>query len=93
MAVYDSGLLEGQITESFVGASGFLEAGTHENVRIEPVRPLEDETALLAVAHRDTNDNRAFDLLETEGQEDGPYLTSADETVVDDAVVTVADDE
>ncbi|MDF9746916.1 DUF7282 domain-containing protein [Natrinema salsiterrestre] len=92
VAVYDSGLLEGQITASFRGVSDFHDPGTRENSEIELDESIEADETLIAVAHRDTNDNQEFDLLETEGEEDGPYRTADDQTVVDEAVVTAEDD-
>ncbi|WP_226479566.1 DUF7282 domain-containing protein [Natrinema amylolyticum] len=93
VAIYDSGLLEGNIGTSFVGVSEFLEEGASENVEVESEEPLADDETLIAVTHRDTNENQRFDLLETEGEEDSPYLTSDGEPVTDDALVTVAADD
>lgn len=72
-----------------LGVSEFLEPGAHENVRIDLDQPLEEDMRLIAMTHRDTNDNQEFDYVETEGEEDTPYLTFGDNPIVDDALITV----
>jgi hypothetical protein len=81
-----------------VGVSEYLEPGTHEEVTVHlfDVRGMTDEVAhlgesqeLLAVAYRETNANRQFDFVETNGQVDEPYLDADDEPVYNRTFVTV----
>ena len=91
VVIHDSSLLVGEVIESVIGTSEYLEPGTHENVEVTLDEPLEEDETLIAMPHRDTNDNETFDFVETEGEDDGPYLTADDEPVTDRAVVTVDD--
>ncbi|WP_455429610.1 DUF7282 domain-containing protein, partial [Natrinema salifodinae] len=89
VTIHDSSLLVGDAFESVIGTSAYLEAGAHENVEVTLDEPLEEDETLIAMPHRDTNDNQEYDFVETEGQADGPFLTADDEPVTDDAVVSV----
>jgi len=91
VTIHDSSLLVGDVFESVIGTSEYLEAGTHEQVEVTLDEPLEEDETLIAMPHRDTNDNQTYDFVESEGQFDGPFLTADDEPVTDDAVVTVED--
>nr|WP_254809396.1 CARDB domain-containing protein [Natronosalvus amylolyticus] len=93
VTIHDSSLLVGNVIESVIGVSEYLEAGTHENVEIELDEPLEESETLIAMPHLDTNDNQEYDFVETEGEEDGPYVDEDGEPVTDDAVVTLEEDE
>jgi hypothetical protein len=94
VTIHDSSLLAGNALGSVIGTSEYLEAGMHENVEVTLDEPLEADETLIAMPHRDTNDNQEYDFVETEGQADVPFLTADDEPVTDDAVVTLegADD-
>ncbi|ELY39249.1 hypothetical protein C496_15367 [Natronorubrum tibetense GA33] len=89
VVIHDSSLLAGNVVESVIGASEYLDEGTHENVEVTLDEPLEEDETLIAMAHFDTNDNEEYDFVETDGAEDGPYLTADDEPVTDEAIVTV----
>ncbi|MDS0475085.1 hypothetical protein [Natrinema sp. 1APR25-10V2] len=91
VTIHDSSLLVGNVIGSVIGTSEYLEAGTHEDIEITLDEPLEEDETLIAMPHRDTNQNETYDFVETEGQADGPYLTSDGEPVTDQAVVTVED--
>ncbi|RQG97161.1 hypothetical protein EA473_03545 [Natrarchaeobius chitinivorans] len=88
VAIHDSSLLVGNVLGSVIGSSEYLEAGTHENVEITLDEPLEEDETLIAMPHRDTNDNQEFDFVESEGEADGPY-EFAGEPITDEAVVTL----
>jgi hypothetical protein len=92
VTIHDSSLLDGAVFESIRGTSAFLPAGVHENVRIELDEPLTGDETLVPMAHRDTNDNQAYDFPETEGEADGPFLSASDEAVVADAQVELGED-
>ncbi len=87
VVIHDSSLV-GEVIGSVIGVSEYLEEGTHENVEITLDEPLEEDETLIAMAHRDTNNNQEFDFVESDGADDGPYEV-AGELVTDDAVVTV----
>ena len=59
-----------------LAVSGYLEAGTHENVTVER----EDDATrdlvgqLTATVHKDTSDQEGYAYAETDGEEDQPYL-------------------
>ncbi|GAB3664571.1 Ig-like domain-containing protein [Halopiger thermotolerans] len=88
VAIHDSSLLTGNVIGSVIGSSTYLEAGTHENVEITLDEPLGESETLVAMPHRDTNDNQEYDFVEQEGQADGPY-TDGGQPITDQAVVTV----
>ncbi|WP_205427388.1 hypothetical protein [Halorussus sp. MSC15.2] len=67
-----------------IGNSTYLEPGVHENVTIRLDQPLEEGQILIAMAHRDTNNNQQYDFPEA----DEPY-TQAGQPVTDWANVTV----
>lgn len=90
MTIHDSSLLDGETIPSVIGVSDYLEPGTYDDLVVELDDPLEEEDTLIAMPHRDTNDNEEYDFVETEGNEDGPYVFDGD-PVVDDALVQVAE--
>jgi len=89
VSIHNSSLLVGDAIGSVIGTSEYLEAGTHENVTVTLDDPLEESETLIAMPHRDTNQNETYDFVETEGEEDVPFLTPDGEPVTDEAVVTV----
>jgi hypothetical protein len=91
VTVHDSSLLDGEVFESVRGTSAYLPAGVHENVRVRLDEPLADDDTLLPMAHRDTNDNEAYDFPATEGEEDGPFVTAGGDAVFDDAQLELRD--
>ncbi len=91
VTVHNSSLLDGAVFESISGTSDYLEAGVHENVRIELDEPLTEAETLVPMAHRDTNDNQAYDFPDSGGEEDGPFVTAQGDAVVDSAEVMPSD--
>jgi hypothetical protein len=85
---------DGQI----IGASDYLEAGTHSNVEVQVARPIESptdgdgsqarSTLLIAIAHQDSNFNQELDFVTSNGSIDGPYLDDG-RIVLNYAVVDV----
>jgi len=92
VTVHDSTLLDDEVTGSVVGTSDYLEAGVHENVRVELDEGVTENDTLIPMPHRDTNDNEAYDFVEEEGAADGPFLTAEGGAVIDTAAVTVGAD-
>jgi len=88
VTIHDSTVLDGDVFESIRGTSEYLTAGVHENVRIHLDEPLDSEDTLVPMAHRDTNDNQAYDFLESEGENDGPY-TAGGNIVMNEGTVSV----
>ncbi len=74
---------------SVVGTSTYLEAGTHENVTIRLSEPLSESGDYVAMAHKDTNDNRAYEFVSSNAEADGPY-TADGGAVIAAAPVTVS---
>ncbi|QLK27175.1 hypothetical protein HYG81_06100 [Natrinema zhouii] len=91
VAVYE-GLAVDADPDAVIGVSEFLEAGDHENVTIELDQPLEESGSVVAVAHHDTNDDGTFQYVESDGEEDVPYVSGAGAPVIDGAFVTITDE-
>lgn len=96
-AVHDVVRLENSPVGTVLGVSGYLKPGTHKNIPVGlfevpggkfSLERLSKSQTLSAVAHRETNDNRTFDYLVTNGREDEPYHVN-DSIVVDTAYITV----
>jgi len=92
VTVHDSTVLDGAVFDSIRGSSDYLEPGLHRNVGVHLNETLEEDDTLVPMAHKDTNDNEAYDFAETEGDEDGPYTTDDGDPVVDTAEVVVSAD-
>ncbi|GAB3669186.1 DUF7282 domain-containing protein [Halopiger thermotolerans] len=91
VAVYEDVAVDAD-PDAVVGVSDYLEPGEHDDVEIDLEEPIEESQALVAIAHHDTNDNEAFDYVESDGAEDEPYATAGGGLVIDGAFVTVAED-
>jgi hypothetical protein len=101
VAIHDSSLLDGEVVESVIGVSEYLEAGTHEDVEVTLFEgvdgaefdqsELDEDSTLIAMPHRDTDGDEEYDFVENDGGNDGPY-TEDGEAVVDDAHVDVAEE-
>lgn len=79
---------EGQVgigVGSIIGYSEFLEPGVHKNIKVHlfnddrlnltpyPDRELRDMQYLIALPHRDTNDNQEWDFYPDNTTEDGAF--------------------
>ncbi|ELY67639.1 DUF7282 domain-containing protein [Natrinema versiforme] len=91
VAVY-SGVAVDADPDDVVGVSSYLEAGEHENVTVDLDEPLNESGPLVAVAHHDTNDDETFDYVDSDGEDDVPYVTGNGAPVLDAAFVTVTDE-
>jgi len=91
VAMHDSSLLEGATFDSVVGVSGYLGAGTHEDVRVGLDDELDEADTLIPMPHRDTNDNQEYDFVTSEGAADGPFANAAGDAVIDTAAVSPSD--
>jgi membrane-bound metal-dependent hydrolase YbcI (DUF457 family) len=86
----ESYLRGGDPTQTAIGLSGYLSAGTHRNVSVTLVNgSLQQSQTLVAVPSRDTNGNQTYDYVRSEGFQD-PAYTGNGEIITDPASVTVA---
>jgi len=90
VTVHDASVTDGAVFESIRGTSAYLGAGVHEDVRVQLDTPVEENTTLVPMAHRDTDGDRAYTFPESEGSTDGPYTADGD-AVVDTAAATLSD--
>lgn len=94
VVIHDLGVVEGEVIESIVGTSEYLEAGTHENVTIELDESLNESQRLVAVVYRDSNENQEYDFVTSNRTADGPYTGPDSEIAINDfANVTVENGE
>ncbi|QLC33073.1 PGF-CTERM sorting domain-containing protein [Halarchaeum sp. CBA1220] len=89
VTIHDASVTEGAVFESIRGTSAYLAPGTHENVTVSLDAPYEGDGTLVAMAHRDTNANMAYEFASSEGANDGPY-TANGAAVLDTASLSVA---
>ena len=92
VAIHDASVNSGgaDVLTSVRGTSGYLEAGNHSNVTVALDEPLEEDQTLVAMPHRDTNDDRKYSFVASGGEEDGPSTTEEGDIVVDTANVTAS---
>lgn len=105
IAIHDSELLSDDpvVAGSVIGVSEYLEAGVYENVEVtlydvpggedngnfEADEVFDEDETLIAMPHRDTNDNETYDFIISSGEEDGAFLNAiGGGPVVDPAMVT-----
>ncbi|WP_255149987.1 DUF7282 domain-containing protein [Halorarius halobius] len=89
VVIHDTSLLQGETFDSVRGASDYLTAGSHTNVTVRLDDPMSANQTVLAMPHRDTDDDQRYDFVRTDGADDGPYTDSAGNVVVDSASATV----
>ena len=99
VALHDMTLVtQGDALGSVVGVSTKLPAGLHRNVTItvgqnvpgsDRTGALNGSQTLVAMPHRDTNNNSAYDFVSSRGAQDGPF-TAGGAAVVDRARVATA---
>ncbi|NHN61097.1 MULTISPECIES: hypothetical protein [Halorussus] len=96
---HDTSLFEAKPLESVVGISEYLEPGIHREVpatlfdvpgRSFERSQLEGTTPLIAMPHRDTNDNQQYEFVTSEAEQDPQYLR-AELPVVDLGFATVGE--
>lgn len=80
----------GDPTQTAIGLSGYLRAGTHQNVSVALVNgSVQQSQTLVAVPSQDTDNNQTYDYVRSDGFRDVPY-TANNGAVTDRAAVTVA---
>lgn len=100
VTIHDQRLLEGDATGSVVGVSSYLEPGYHDDVNVTlfdvmgaqfQTSELTESQVLIAMPHRETNNNTTYDFVSSNGSADGPY-TDEGEAVTSPAPVTIANE-
>jgi len=89
VTIHDASVGDGEVFGSVRGTSEYLEKGTHENVTVTLDSPLSEDATLVAMAHKDTDDDRAYTFVSNNGENDGPYTMDGG-AVTDAADVTVS---
>jgi len=89
VAIHDASIGEGEVLGSVVGASDFLDEGTHEDVRVHLSEPVTEDAQLIAMPHEDTDGDHIYDFVADNGNTDGPY-TADGEAVTDGAEITTS---
>ncbi|MDS0283091.1 DUF7282 domain-containing protein [Haloarcula onubensis] len=89
VTVHDATVTEGAVLDSIRGTSTYLDAGVHEDVRVELDEPVTGNTTLVPMAHMDTDGDESYTFDTSDGGADGPYVGD-DGPVVDTAAVTVS---
>ena len=89
VTIHDATVTEGgeDTFSSVLGTSAYLESGVHEDVTVTLDQPITNDSTLVAMPHRDTDGDRIYDFVSSNGQDDGPYVFM-DEIVIDTASVT-----
>jgi hypothetical protein len=92
VAVHEGGYNGSNATGTLVGATGYLDAGSYENVTVvlaggNDSTPV-DSRRISAVVYRDTDGDRAFQYVPSDGAEDRPVRTNGS-AVADTASLTV----
>jgi PGF-CTERM protein len=91
VAIHDGTVTEGgeKTFSSVIGSSGYLSAGTHENVTVHLDEPVEEDGTLVAMPHQDTDGDHTYSFVASSGAADRPY-TADGEVVIDPASVTAS---
>jgi len=93
VTIHDGTLLDGATFDSVRGTSEYLESGDHSDIEVSLDTPYEEDGTAVAMPHLDTNGNQEYDFVDTEGGEDSPYTTEGGDIVLNDASLTVEDDD
>ncbi|PSP72590.1 hypothetical protein BRC80_03155 [Halobacteriales archaeon QH_9_66_26] len=98
VAMHDSSLLDGNVAGSVIGVSEKYDAGTVMKVEVPlysgvpgsdfDQSALQEDQTLIAMPHKDTNDNGTYDFITSGGEADGAYVQDGS-AVVDDAEISV----
>ncbi|PSP89587.1 hypothetical protein BRC90_04490 [Halobacteriales archaeon QS_4_69_34] len=98
MAMHTAALLDGEVLDSTLGQAQ-IESGQVSDVEVPLFNvpgqtafgdqsALQEDQTLIAMPHKDTNDNGNYDFITSNGSEDGPY-TANGSAVVDPAFITL----
>ena len=88
LSVHEAPLQADDLAASVIGASRKVAAGTQENLRIALDTKLSEPTDVVAMVHRDTNDNNIYEFS-SDTDVDAPYRNAQSEPVTDRARVRV----
>ena len=80
----------GDPTQTAIGFSSYLSAGTHRNVSVTLANgSIQQSQTLVAIPSQDTDNNRTYNYVRSDGFRDVPY-TANNGAVTDRAAVTIA---
>ena len=88
VTIHDASLADGETLGSVAGTSAYLAPGTHENVTVSLTDPV-DDGSYSAMAHQETDGDRTYEFVASNGTVDGPY-TVGENIVLDSADLTVS---
>lgn len=101
VAVHDTRLKQNKPIKSVIGVSEYLPSGHHETINVELFKvsgatydrsKLVDDQRLIVMPHEDTDTNRQFEFVASNGTQDPAYTVSGD-PVTDSACITVTDND
>ena len=73
---------------SVVGVSEYLEPGFHASIEVSLDDAVTSDVVLVAMPHRDSNDNDTYDFEDSGGADDGPYVNDAGDPVTENGTVS-----
>lgn len=103
VAIHDARRRDAGLARNVIGVSGYLDAGTHEDLTVtlfdvpgynysESAHLMGDENGNVRVfvtVHRDTNANTTFEYVTSGTSADGPYRTDSDVIAAEFATLTI----
>jgi len=91
LTIHDSSLQDGDPLGSVIGVSDVLDPGEYEDLEITLDEPLDSDETLIPMPHRDDPADGEYTFVDSEGEEDPPYLNEGGDAIVDVAMVTVGE--
>lgn len=73
---------------SVVGVSDYLEPGFHASIEVSLDEEVTTDTVLVAMPHRDTDEDETYDFEDSGGADDGPYVNDAGAPVTENGTVS-----
>lgn len=92
VTIHDQTLQDGKPFESVRGTSDFLESGSHSDVKVRLDDNLQQSQKVFAMPHKDTDGDKTYDFVVSDGNDDGAYTDDAGNAVIDPAQITVEQD-
>ncbi|PSP85258.1 PGF-CTERM sorting domain-containing protein [Halobacteriales archaeon QS_6_64_34] len=86
VTIHGPSLADNDTLGSVAGTSQYLEPGTHDNVTVTLTDPV-SEGSYTAMAHQETDGDRTYEFVASNGDVDGPYAADGG-AVVDSATLT-----
>lgn len=101
VAIHDARRIDAGLSRNIIGVSGYLDAGTHEDLTVtlfdvpgynysETAHLMGDgDVRVFVTVHRDTNANTTFDYVTSGAAADAPYRTDSGAIAADFATLTI----